>query len=838
MSVAELRIALPESVMTATDAELTADVHQACARMAPAWPLSRWIAVNPWWGYREQAMPEALAEIEQLSGAITLLPAFGTGEHASLVAGVAPLTASAPPTLPTLAGFIDTRRHADHLPALTEVVCQAISQYCAAHFDRGQARWQPTTDGGLFAGWRRVAARDPEAETQSGLPGLTARMAALPADRQSLLQQACAALGVAPAWRRRYLTALLWSQSGWASWCAWLGWSAQGEAQDPKALADLLAIRLAWEWVLADLAASPAVLQAWRERWATTAPAQPDASRWSAQRALERDWQQQIQQRLRHARAARRTPGRNAASAAVPSRPRLQVVCCIDVRSEPLRRALEAQDPGIVTHGMAGFFGVPLAFDAGEDEAQPRVPGLVPASLPVGLDRNDERAPKAAGWRRELARRAAALRTSASGGFAWVDSVGWLYGVKLLRDTLSRSTSDTPRLADRLGRHGRLHLPEFDVDLAAELAGNALSQLVMPAGGWAPLVVLAGHGSQTRNNPHAAGLECGACGGHPGDVNAAVLAAWLNHADIRQRLSQRGLDLPDDTRFVGALHDTVTDEVALLPATDPTVALRLAELPPLSQWLEQAAAQTRQERAERAADWQGDDALAALAVTEGRRGIGAEARAGTVAGRRTADTGARARQRRARHWAELRPEWGLANNAGFFVAPRARTRGVNLEGRCFLHDYDPATDLDGSRLAGILAAPVVVAHWINLQYYAATVDNAKWGSGNKVLHNVVGRDIGVFEGNGGDLRTGLALQSVHDGQRWIHTPQRLTVWVEAPRERIEHVLAQQPVVRELVAGQWLHLLAIEPDGSDVWQWHPADQAWRTSITNRVPPPSA
>ena len=130
----------------------------------------------------------------------------------------------------------------------------------------------------------------------------------------------------------------------------------------------------------------------------------------------------------------------------------------------------------------------------------------------------------------------------------------------------------------------------------------------------------------------------------------------------------------------------------------------------------------------------------------------------------------------------------------------------------FLHDYDWRADEGLSTLTLLLTAPMVVAHWINMQYYASTVDNLRFGSGNKTLHNVVGGHIGVFEGNGGDLRTGLPMQSLHDGRRWRHTPLRLSVFVEAPTTAIDSVVEGHVVVQRLVEHGWLHLMSIGEDG--------------------------
>ena len=94
------------------------------------------------------------------------------------------------------------------------------------------------------------------------------------------------------------------------------------------------------------------------------------------------------------------------------------------------------------------------------------------------------------------------------------------------------------------------------------------------------------------------------------------------------------------------------------------------------------------------------------------------------------------------------------------------------------------------------------------------MNNRTFGAGNKVLHNVVGQ-IGVLEGNAGDLKVGLPWQSVHDGKRFVHEPLRLNVFIEAPRDAIDAVIAKHTAVRDLVDNGWLHLWRIVEDGRGI-----------------------
>ena len=277
-----------------------------------------------------------------------------------------------------------------------------------------------------------------------------------------------------------------------------------------------------------------------------------------------------------------------------------------------------------------------------------------------------------------------------------------------------------------------------------------------------------------------------------------MLARLLNDREVRRGLTARGITVPSTTWFVAGLHDTTTDDVTLFEV-DRLPSGHRADLERLRSWLTAAGETTRAERAPSLG-------LAHLANDPAAL--------------------ANALRRRACDWAQVRPEWGLADNAAFVVAPRSRTRHLDLGGRVFLHDYDWRSDAGFATLTLILTAPMVVTHWINFQYYASTVDNRRFGSGTKVLHNVVGGTIGVFEGNGGDLRIGLPMQSLHDGHDWRHTPRRLSVFVEAPATAIDDVIANHAVVRRLVENGWLFLFRIDDDGA-TWQ-RTANGAWEST----------
>ncbi|MBX7081461.1 MAG: DUF2309 domain-containing protein [Nannocystaceae bacterium] len=802
---APLAAAQPERDATASpQLDVTDAVRAACARIAPSWPLDRFIAVNPWWNLVDRPLPELASTLRSLSGAELLMPrawfreAYREGrlrdEHllAAIATSETPVTLlelralleQPVPTTPVRARVVDVldgMRELDRELPWLGFVTGSVSQHCAAYFDDGQAMHGPDRDGGLYACWRRQALLDRSPAMLMGARWYRDDARALPETAQASFATALAALAIPPQQRERYLWSLLLDNNGWASWCAYRRWVARLSGGDDDSIEQLLAIRVAWEWLL--LRGGPPELQ---RRWSSAMASWPqiDAAAasarerdWLLQRAMELAWQQPVVRAFPRGLAVPR-----------PAAAAMQAVFCIDVRSEVFRRALEHVAPSVQTLGFAGFFGMPVAYrPLGSPTARPQLPGLLAPRLEVREHASAQ----------AQSRRLAALgdseawrsfRVDPVSGFTFVDALGVTYAGTLLADTLGwtrpghrEATASAHRLELTAGEREALDLAARCELAAAMLTGMSLRR------DFARLLLLVGHGSSSRNNPHAAGLDCGACGGQTGEVNARVAADLLNDPQVRAGLAARGIELPASTHVLAALHDTTTDEIHLL---GDVPASHREDVATARAWLAAAGERTRAERA-------------------ARLGLDADAPSRLVA----------AVHARARDWSQVRPEWGLADNAALVVAPREHCRHLDLGGRAFLHEYRHDEDEGDVVLEQIMTAPMVVAHWINLQYYASTVDNLRYGSGNKLLHNVVGGHIGVFEGNGGDLRIGLPLQSLHDGARWVHTPLRLSVFIEAPRTSIDGVLAKHAKLRDLVHHGWLSLFQLDVSDCSVHARH-------------------
>ncbi|MCL3883103.1 DUF2309 domain-containing protein [Marivita sp. GX14005] len=769
---------------TAYSYTCAAATERAIRAVPPVWPLATSVAVNPYLGQSDLTLAQAAARLERVAGAPMTMPrawyaeriADGRITEADLAAALAAtrgphvpagpdaLRAAAlqerpaPATLPTLADLAAEATGMDW-PA---IIAHRIGAWAAGQFDEGQALWAAPQRRGPYSAWRATASHDLTPEI-AGLSGFAAHAEAAPTEARDAIVRAAQRLALPEAALELYFHRLLMTLGGWSQYARYLHWQAELSEKTDASAVDLLAIRMIWEEALL-LRFGPQIGDRWEKVVQDYArPAEPDADHVIdaiLQTAAERAAQREIAGAL----AQDATPPRTA-------RPALQAAFCIDVRSEVFRRSLEAVAPDAQTIGFAGFFGLPLEHRGfASDIPEAHLPVLLrPALKSRSGNAPPEDAETAACIKARGSRAWNRFKFAAVSSFAFVEAAGPIYVGKLLRDALGLPRpAPEPEPAPVLNPDPG---PEARVDLAEQVL-RAMSL----TGPFARVVLLAGHGASAVNNPHLSALHCGACGGHTGAVSARVLAGLLNDQAVREGLRPRGLDVPGDTLFLGALHDTTTDEVTLFEdghaAPGHEDDLRKAR-----GWLAQAGKLARTERALRLPRAAGPGAI----------------------------------EKRSRDWAETRPEWALAGCRAFIAAPRHRTAGKALNGRAFLHDYDWRQDRDFGVLELILTAPVVVASWISLQYYGSTVAPDVFGGGNKLLHNVTG-GIGVVEGNGGVLRAGLPWQSVHNGNVPMHEPLRLSVCIEAPCEAMNDILRRHASVRDLFDNGWLHLFALDEAG--------------------------
>ncbi|QWC18298.1 DUF2309 domain-containing protein [Halorubrum sp. 2020YC2] len=688
-----------------------------------------------------------------------------------------------------------------------ERVDRVLSKWLSAFLDEGQAEWSmPNREDGFYDAFRSVAPYDDEIPEK----GLAADLPASPIDAVESV------LGPYPEGR--------WGSVFEAQLAALPGWTGlikrraaddgAWQSAHPITLEGYLAVRLALLDAF-DVDVAPPPESGDSEAETADEPADAFLSAWEA------SYRGELVDRVAAESEARGEAADARVDGGASGRPDAQLVFCIDTRSEVVRRHIEATGD-YETHGYAGFFGVPMEYrgydaDASVDACPPIVDAQHRISeVPTDGDARASR-DRLASLREAAGDVVEALKSNPATAFSFVEGAGSGYGVALAARTLlpgrvydvlgaaDDSTPDDHEFCEP-GVHDHddsgVGLPVgLTRDERVEYAATAFELMGWEAFG--RLVVFAGHAAETANNPYGSSLDCGACAGNPGGPNARVLAAICNDPEVKAGLRERGHDVPDDTVFLAAEHNTTTDEIALYDGDVP--------------------------------DSHAEDLARLRADLDAAREGAAAERTGSDSG----DAAVRETERRAGDWAETRPEWGLAGNAGFVVGPRELTSDLDLDGRAFLHSYDWETDPEGDALEAILAGPMVVTQWINAQYYFSTVDNAAYGSGSKVTHNPVG-NVGVHQGNGGDLMTGLPLQSVMAAaDEPYHQPLRLSTVLHAPVDRVTEVLADNEGVAELLDNDWLSLTVVDPTQEHRAFHYESDLEWTSpSGSERTEAPAA
>lgn len=483
-------------------------------------------------------------------------------------------------------------------------------------------------------------------------------------------------------------------------------------------------------------------------------------------------------------------------------RPRFQVVTCLDEREESFRRHIEEVAPDVETYGAPGFFSVAMYYRGIADaHFVPLCPVIVrpqhwvTETVVENLEKTNERRRKArqafgkASHRIHVGSRTFALGAILTATFGVLASIPLV--IRTLFPRLTARTRLTLRRIILAPPPTRLQLEQCDPSQSDEKGytveemTNLAERILKDFGftkSFARLVLTIGHGSSSLNNPHKSAYDCGACGGSRGGPNGRAIAQVLNDPRVRAGLKSRGIQIPEDTVFVGGMHNTSNDEVTfsdldLLPESHQ------AEFVVARGLIDQAAERNAHERCRR---------FETSPLSQSLKGARLHV------------------EGRSEDLSQVRPELGHATNAICYVGRRERTRGLFLDRRAFLTSYDPTQDTpNGAALGRILGAAVPVCGGISLEYYFSRVDSKGYGCGTKLPHNVTGL-LGVMDGAASDLRTGLPWQMVE-----VHEPMRLLFIIESTPQTLLEVMKGNAEVERMIANHWVQTTLLDPHSQEI-----------------------
>lgn len=726
------------------------------------------------------------------------------------------------------------------------LVHDVLIRFCGAYLDQGMAKWRlPLRDEGFFRAFCALY-RHPGLAPADWMREVADELGRLDDQQVEPLQsilQSLDALGVGEGEWERFLSATLVALRGWGGMIDHIEHHADRAVHPiaPDSLIGFLAVRLVLDrFALAYTARTALGIDApvrefWRLARGKNDPHWPASVEQRAflvfqlaqvlglspdviSRLNQDDWAALMQEiesftglerrRIFHLAYERRfcvqtldAIGLHAQRPACrPNAPQFQAVFCIDEREESFRRHLEELAPGAETFGVAGFFAVPIYYKGAADAHFTRLcPVAIKPSIWVVEEVDNTLGQKSR--RRARTRRVlgtVSLRIhEGSRGFAIGALLSGALGVLASAPLVARILF--PRLTARI-RHkfGRLVQAPRQTRLRIERTepkpgptdggvGFSVAEMTDSAEcllrdiglthGFARLLLLFGHGSHSQNNPHNSAYNCGACGGGLGGPNARTMAQILNDPRVRAGLAERGLMVPPETVVVGGYHNTCDDSVTYydLDRIPPTHQVEFDEARLL---VDRAGERNAHERCRRF--YSAPLSISFAAAREHVEG-------------------------RAEDLAQVRPELGHATNAIVLVGRRQWSRGLFLDRRAFLASYDPTEDdAESTLLARILGAVFPVCSGINLEYYFSVVDNAGFGCGSKLPHNVASL-LGVMDGPASDLRTGLPWQMVE-----LHEPVRALFVIETTPERLLRIMDANSEIGRLCRNGWVLLAVIDP----------------------------
>jgi uncharacterized protein YbcC (UPF0753/DUF2309 family) len=464
-----------------------------------------------------------------------------------------------------------------------------------------------------------------------------------------------------------------------------------------------------------------------------------------------------------------------------------QAIFCIDDRECSIRRYIESFDSQCETFGTPGFFGVEFYFKPNGGKFVTKVCPAPVTPRYLIKEKGDKIA-----YQRDIhfSKNSHNFLT----GWFITQTLGFWSAFKLFASIFYPSM--TPAAASSLkhmDKNSSLTIENsegesedglqigFTVEEMALRVENVLKSMGLVKQ-FAPIVYVIGHGASSSNNPHYAAYDCGACSGRAGSVNARVFSFMANHTKVRALLAERGIDILENTQFVGGIRDTTRDEIVFFDTNKLNDVNRKFHAENEKVFLK-ALDYNAKERSRRFASVNSKDTPQNIHKQILQRSVSLF---------------------------EPRPELNHATNAACIIGRRALSKGLFLDRRSFLNSYDYAVDPDGKYLLGILNAAAPVCGGINLEYYFSRVDNQKLGAGSKLPHNVMGL-IGVANGTDGDLRPGLPSQMIE-----VHDPVRLLMIVEHKPEVVLQTIKINPATYEWFKNEWVVLAVIHPLSKEIF----------------------